>query len=344
MKKRELNYEIIRTVSMCFVISVHLLRIMPTDTELRVFMFNILNLLCLTCNGMFYMLSGKFALQERCESPKQYFWYYYKKAWGLVVPIILYMLLRYSHDANYSFLDNGFWTGFVQHILSNYSSIEYWYLYFLIGNVLLAPFIGKALQNTSNFGLCIFLIIGLFFNSMSSYMPLIGFSWSWKYPLESWSLYFYLGFVTDKIITTTKQKAVVCIAGLASIVVSLIQIYAGKANNIYDLAPTFTCICCMMYILLKLIRFKSRTVKNIIFFVGKHSFGIYMVHMIVLNRVIAIRPMEENFYMEYLVTTTVIILILSLIISFIFDEIIINPLKKGMFKLAHNIENRVHNG
>ena len=53
MKKRELNYEIIRTVSMFFVISVHLLRIMPTDTELRTFMFNVFNLLFLTWNVLY---------------------------------------------------------------------------------------------------------------------------------------------------------------------------------------------------------------------------------------------------------------------------------------------------
>ena len=317
---------------------------MPTDTELRTFMFNVFNLLFLTCNGMFYMLSGKFALQEKCETSKEYFWYYYKKIWGLVVPIVLYMLLRYSHDANYTFLNSGFWIGFIQHLLSNYSSIEYWYLYFLVGNILLAPFMGKALQNTSNFGLCIFLFIGLFFNAMYTYMPLFGLTWSWKYPLESWTLYFYLGFVVDRIIVTKKQKVAVFIVGLLSICVSLIQIYAGKANNIYDLAPTFTCISCMMYMLLKSISIKNNIMQTILLFVSKHSFVIYMVHMIVLNSVVAIRPMNDNLYIEYLITTTFIILIISLAIGFIFDGVIVIPLKKGMFKLAKRIENRVHNG
>lgn len=344
IKKREVKYEIVRIVSMFFVISVHLLGSLRTDSELRIFMQNFFTLLFFTCNGMFYMLSGKFALQEKSETSKEYFWYYYKKFWGLIVPIILYMLLRYSHDRNYTFFDSGFITGFLHNLTSDYCSMEYWYLYVLVGNILLAPFIGKALQNTSRVGLWIFVIIGLFFNTMHSYMPLAGYGWSWSYPLESWSLYFYLGFVIDRTVTSNKQKAIVCIAGLVSILISLLQVYMGKTNNIYDLAPTFTCISCMMYILLGLIKVKSEVIQSIILFVSKHSFGIYMVHMTVLNEVVAFRPMKDNLYIEYLVTTTIIILIISLTISFIFDEIFIFPLKKGMLKLAKTIEDRVHNG
>ena len=334
MKERNISYDIVRVVSMCFVISVHLLAHLSNDTELRIFMSNTFYQLFFTCNGIFYMLSGKFALQEKCDSAKEYFNYYYKKLWGLLVPIVLYMFLRYTYDTNYAFSSEGFLTGFWQNFSSGYSSNEYWYLYALVGSILAAPFIGKALQNTSKTGLWIFLAIGLFFNTMWSYMPLFGYEWAWKYPFESWIFYFCLGYCVDRLIHSKKQRIAVYIVGVTCFVISMLQKYGGGVTRrIYDLAPTMTCITCMIYVLLKSIKIKNNTIKTILTIVAIHSFGVYMGHMRVLRIVVDWRPMGENFYMEYLITTTIMVLLMSLAVSFIFDSIVVFPLKKYMIGL-----------
>lgn len=75
--KRDIKYETVRVVAMLFVITIHQLD--PLRLKLQnPITYNIFSLILMTCNGMFFMLSGKFALQFNYEKEGCYKKYYKK--------------------------------------------------------------------------------------------------------------------------------------------------------------------------------------------------------------------------------------------------------------------------
>ena len=327
---RDCKYEFIRVIAMLFVISVHVIGRMSIDSKQRELFYHMGRLIFFTCNGLFYMLSGKFSLQKKFDSRECYNEYYKNRFVNLVVPIVFYMFLRYFYDCGWVINKAGFWRDFEGNVFSGYSSTEYWYLYALLGNVILAPFIGPVLQRLGKKEMQLFLLIGIIANSLATYASTFGYSWNWSYPLGGWSFYFYLGYGIDRIIETKIEKCVVVNIGIISYAISLIQIYIGKAPNICDLAPTFTFITCMVYILLKCIKIENNYIQKFIFFAGRHSFGVYMVHWVIMLKVMEYLPMQSELFFVYLAKIVIIIFMFSLIIGTIFDNTLLKLGKKLM--------------
>lgn len=332
MVERTSKYEFVRVVAMFFVIGVHVVGNLPTDTELRTFFYYVLTLIFYTCNGLFYFLSGKFALEQSCDTLKDYLKYYKKKVRNLIIPMLFYMCLRSAYEARG--LETGqFWKSCVINILSGYSGTEYWYLYGLIGNVLCAPFLSKAFKKANKAGIWIFVILGIGYNALATYLPLAGLLIAWSYPFGGWTLYFYLGYCIEKIIDTkTKERCAIWL-GIVCFVSSIVQKYNGVTLHIHDWAPTYIIITCAVFILLKNAKIEEMG-KNIIkvnSFVGKHSFAVYMVHITIMGWVMRWRPFE-NYYLGYLILITVVVAIISLLIGTAIDNSIVYLIKQAFDK------------
>ena len=326
---RECKYEFIRVIAMLFVISIHVIGRMPIDSKQRELFYHMGRLIFFTCNGLFYMLSGRFSLQRKYDSWECYIEYYKNKLINLVVPIVFYMFLRYFHDCGWVIGGAGFWLDFVRNVFNGYSATEYWYLYILLGNVVLAPFIGPVLQKLGKKEMQLFLLICIIVNSLTTYGSFLGDWWNWSYPLGGWSFYFYLGFGIDRIIETKKEKYVLVSAGIISFIISLIQIYIDNAPYICDLAPTFTFITCTVYILLKGIKIENKFLQNCIFFAGRHSFGIYMVHWVIMLKMMDdYLPMKSEPFFVYLIMIVSITFTIGLLVATFFDATALKLVKK----------------
>ncbi|WP_276627783.1 hypothetical protein, partial [Sharpea azabuensis] len=64
MSKRLIQFDILRVMAMIFVIAIHV-SVRPFVTN--PYMKNMWYVLFLVCNGLFYMLSGKFNLRMICQ-------------------------------------------------------------------------------------------------------------------------------------------------------------------------------------------------------------------------------------------------------------------------------------
>ncbi len=96
---------------------------------------NTLKTLFFSCNALFFMLSGKFAVRLK----KNYRQYLYKKIITLGIPILICFVFR-------TYISGG---GYVENILSGFSRTDYWFLYVLLGNVLIAPLLAPAFLSLS---------------------------------------------------------------------------------------------------------------------------------------------------------------------------------------------------
>lgn len=86
--KRDVQYEFIRAAAMLFVIGVHAVGRMPVDTPRRALYHAVFTLFFFTCNGLFYMLSGKFALEGNYKQKEDRVRFFQKKILNLILPIL----------------------------------------------------------------------------------------------------------------------------------------------------------------------------------------------------------------------------------------------------------------
>lgn len=301
MNKRNAEYEFIRTVAMIFVIGVHVANTMRgAEGLVRVFYGHFFPLLFSCGNGIFFMLSGKFALKVRCKTMKEYRAYYSKKLKNLILPIFVYMLLRSVYDAGGIFWTAEFWRQFFSNIFSDYIFSEYWFLYVLVGLILAAPFLAKIVERITKEEMMLFLLLGLGYNAMVTYFPYMGLKVDWRYPFGEWMFYFFLGYCLEKIVEDRKGENITIFLGGMAFLLSIVLKYRGIDNGIFDVAPTYTVMLVGMFFLLKRIYpfFAKIKLEKLFLWSGKYSMAVYMVHMTVLSRIRENAPL--NHYLPHL--------------------------------------------
>lgn len=315
--KRNLKYEFIRVIAMLGVIGVHVVGNLPTDTPIRSSLYSIFTLLFYSCNGIFFIISGKFALESRTEIRK----FYCNKVYNLIMPMLLYMMLRQICIWYNSGVEIFVWKDFLCNVASGFAGTEYWFLYTLMGNLLLAPILRKSFVEANKNELWCFLCMGIVFTGLMTYLPYFGINFAWSFPLGGWTFYFYLGFCIERVIDSKIKENVLIVLGIICFIMSLIQKKYGYVNYIHDLAPTYIIFTCAIFVSLKRIYYlisKNNVICELIVFCGKHSFSIYMIHITVLSWVMTLMPFKRN-YVVYLFGVTFLVAAISLFVGSICD-------------------------
>lgn len=338
---RDTAYEKIRVIAMILTIAVHCSGSLEKETVSEQYLYDILSTIFFTCNGLFFMLSGKFALAAKCESFNEYYRYYTKKILTLIIPILFYMFLRTIYDNGLGFLQLSFWKTYIKNVLSGYAGNEYWFLYTIMGLILLAPFLNKMVRGLKKGEIYLFLSFCLLYNATITYGPYFNLSFSWNFIFGSWVFYFFLGYLLEKIIDTPKKENLIILMGILSLVITFIQKQGDYIKHIHDLAPTFTFIVCAMFFLLK----KGHHIKNntflntLIIKCGRYSLAVYMVHNPVRWFLVDTMhlPISGNFLLSLLM-----LIACTLIVSFILAIICENTFVRALKWCAGEVMNRVY--
>lgn len=321
MSKRDSRYEFIRTVSMLFVISVHAMTQIPMATPPREALLPVLSTLFCLCNGLFFMLSGKFSLNARCDSMGDYLRWYAKRLSSIGIPTLFFMLLRTMHNSGWwpAYLRSPeLWRDYLHNILSGFRTCDYWFLYPLTGLLTAAPFLSKLLQRLSTRELLTLLGIGMGFNALSVYLPALGLPFAGEYPLGGWFVLFLLGYTLERAVTTPRAELAVMAAGGVCFVLSVLQQYLDFAPGVNDLAPTYVFTCAAAFLALKRIWRPGTRRDRIILAVGQHSLSVYLGHAMILS-LLETRIPTENLITALLLRVLATAL-LSLAAAFVLDR------------------------
>ena len=310
MKKRELKYEVIRVVAMFLVVFLHELTAVVDNTTIS---YSIFLIFLLLSNSLFFMLSGKFAFNIDYDEKNYIIKYYCKKFLKLVVPIFIYMIIREFYIL---YLEEGLKIGYISavffkeligSILFSFPFSEYWFLYNLIANLLIVPFIGKFIINANKKETTIFLSLGIFANVFSIFLEYFNVEYNFIYSFAGRSIFFYLGYFVDKFYSDNKSKKGIYILGSLSFILIILLLRNTKAINTlsYSLPYTLFSIAAFTFIRdnIKLTKFKS-----VILFIGRYSLSVYMLHMIFLdifNKIIPILNINQYLYIILVVILTI---------------------------------------
>lgn len=340
---RKIEYEIIRVCAMIFMVTAHCHGSISgyIDTAGEKYLDDGLLIILATANSLFFMLSGKFALEAKCETFSDYYHYYIKKLTTIVVPVLIYMFIRSLYDYGGMFWQVSFWKTYVKNVFYDYAGKEYWFLYTLVGLLLIAPFLNKLAGNLKKGEMWLLIGMGLLYNTICSYAPYVNLYFSWQYIFGGWALYFMLGYFLEKVIDTKKERNIVYAIGGICFVISFVQKQFGLLSNIHDLAPTFTMISCAMFFLLKRDCFKeNQFFRNFIIKLGRYSFAIYLIHNPVRYFLSERIPfVAKSFYIPNLLELTVCTIVVSFILAFICENTIIRAAQWAVGTIAYPKKN-----
>lgn len=337
---RQVKFEIIRIIACVFVLGVHTMWVFSPEVGLKGLYIKVVDTIFILCNPIFFMLSGKFALaQKEYTSEAQYFKFYLKKLAYLILPLLTYMFFITATNLK---METGSFSGllqrFVLDFISGHQSSHLWFMYVLVGNVLMSPFTSRIFANISKVGAIIFISILLLTNAAIAYSPYFfstPFS-AWVNPFVGWSMYFYLGACVDKIFTDKKSVKILTILGLGGFLIIILKKYFfSYQSHIHDYMPSFTIFALMVYVYLNRIKAEyGEKISSIIRFLGAQSFGIYLIHfpiVFALKEVLEIPTWCPEILFQFIYMA--IVFIVSLLVSWLIGTFVLKPIQRDIEKL-----------
>lgn len=333
---RDVRYDVIRVVSMLFVIAVH---VNPKPFNSFPWFKDVFDYMIYTCNGMFFMLSGFFNMKNEFHSKEDYALYYKKKTISIFLPYVLMTFLLYGYDYYQSgrvFELRAYIEETINVFTSLNSEQHLWFMYSLIGLVLSAPFFSKMLHAMSDWEVKLLFWMSIGWNVVSIYL-INDLGWNFHYGkwiMASWTIYFFLGYFHNRIINASNKKFWY-IMGIIGFFVTVLWQYVLPIENHSDIdfAPAYTFFVIGLYtMLLYEVRIKWEPVKRGISFIAKHSFTVYMIHYVILE-VIGDRFYRGSSAKIGFVLTYLLCFALSMAAAIVFDFLVEKLLQKPLKKL-----------
>lgn len=326
--ERNISSDFVRVVATLFVICVHTLFLgFPEKVS------NAFRVSYLTCNGLFFMLSGKYTLKFSGSTLADYGKYYKKKFINIVLPFLVFAIL-YTIYYHYTTGPIEMLKSFIRGLFDASIAPHLWFMYTLIALLISAPFISKIISHSNKTELKLIIVISLLFEGTRTLLAMDLFNTQFEYNgwfLNSWLIYFFLGYAIDELFTTKKSRSILALVGVLCVVITYVQLclLPTHSYNLCDRSPIYIIAVSGVYVILSSIgnTIKSKKLISIISFLSKHSFTVYLSHWVVIGNI----EMHFPFHFGPIINREIKLfsgIIISIILAVITDWIIINPLKK----------------
>ena len=335
MKQRLVNYDLIRVLACIFVIMIHI-ETKPFSFPVRVAYTTVFFL----SNGIFYMLSGRFNLEQTFDQVGDYLNYYRKKCISILFPFILVSFLlsifNYYHTEGSIALKSVCIFAFREFFALN-SDKALWFMYPLIGFIVSAPFLSKMFHAMSDRE-CMFMVaVAMIWNCVKVYLT-TDFGVEFKFSgwlLETWILYFTAGYLVSRLINEKNRKAVYLL-GFAGYIITVILRLVPSEQLAYlcDYSPAFFLFCIAAYDL----AVRKFTIRNpyacrLISWIAQHTFLIYLLHVHVMRYLVPYIAVPDTSSVPGYLLKSALIFICSLICAVLLRALIIRPLQSLLKKL-----------
>ena len=240
------------------------------------------------CVPVFFMLSGAFLLDPSKNDTIIDF--FRKRLNKVLIPFIVWTLVYYFYSVFKHNKENSIEV-FIRGFLNNDISNHLWFIYILIGLYIITPILRILINNLSREMLLYFLIVWFVGNSL---FDLINFLFEVNIyldiPIDDYLGFFILGyFIRTQTISNKITKAVYVLA-FFSLLLTILGTYfetvsAGKFVEFYYeyLSPNTVIVALAVFIFFKNFNPSNHFFSKVVNFFNKRSFGIYLIHILILN-------------------------------------------------------------
>lgn len=339
-KRNRTSYNLIRVVAMLMVLGVHV------SNEVEQFMepYNttwyinsVLTCFLMLANPLFFMLSGKFNLGKKFNCIQDYFFYYYKKFITIVCPLLLFSIVVFLFK--YDYTD---WNVilFVKEFLNNEIEGVYWFVYAIGSIYVFSPFFSKMIQNMSQVDKKVFFWVLIAINTFITIYLFKGTNQHMNYNsfgIISWHLFYFIGYLLEDVVKTRKEQNIFIVLGGVGLIVQFLldRFVEDLAVPLYDPTPWMIFEAIALYFIILRIDIGKNKFAKIIDKLAEISFVFYLLHMLVVKKVVSCFPLHISASINALcfvgifVVSFIIIILLANIISYF----IIKPFTKYMCDL-----------
>lgn len=336
--KRVFKYDFMRIVFMLMVLGIHVL------SMIRQFMFpynttwyivTIITDILMIANPLFFMLSGKFNLNKQFTKKEDYKNFYIKRFISIIIPFLLISFMIYftwNYKA-FSLLE------YIKNLVSGEIEGTYWFVYALIGILVLSPFFSKMLVNMELFEKKIFLSVLFIINAFISILAIFNIQNAFTFTvvgLAGWHFYYFAGYMIEDIFKSKKSRNILIILGIIALVLQfLIRRFIDFGYRLTDPSPLLTLQAFGLYfLLLDKVKIKKEEVQKIISNIAKYSFSFYLIHMLVVKKISGLFILDISSIHNFVCGIFIFIIsfVITLIISMFIEKIAIKPIKKMLEK------------
>ena len=286
MKVRNHNLDLMRVALCIFVVAFHSLYHFGIENDL---VYEIIGMLLVSANGLFYMISGYFNLEKEFNNSSDIKEYYKKRFIDIIFPFLAFVFVwtvwDYVHETGQFNLIEILSTYF-EAVVDTSSQGHMWFMYPFFGLLLSTPFLSKMLHHMDEKELKILWYMALGYHAVSYFLCYdqgIGFAFM-CWIMEGWAIYYFAGYYYRHIIS--KESSVKwAILGVLGYVLTILgnQGFLPFFETFLDassIQPLFTiyCVGCFMF-WDKAIKIKDGVFAKIITFLSKNTYMVYLYHL-----------------------------------------------------------------
>ena len=251
MKKYLNNYGILRIIACLLVILHHSINVNVPFCQSTAENTTILIMdnLCMVCNGLFFMMSGKFALRDY---ETDIFKYYRNKLLHIFLPLCIVQLVGYVLFSKMMYGVSS-WRDFLHRFFLSNLCGWHWFMYVLLGFYLCAPLISRMIHSLSRLQKKYFLLLIFLFVCYNTFRECIRPDfYQVEIPFQGYMAYFLLGFLWEEIAFPPKIDLSVLLLGIVFSVVSCYEhvVMPGANPSLLGLCLSRFVMCLGCYILL----------------------------------------------------------------------------------------------
>lgn len=330
---RDARYELIRVLSIMLVLMVHT---NSTYTNPNTFFTNgslireSISAFLFCCNGLFFILSGKFALTFD-ETKSSYKDYYFKKVVYLLLPMILYMALEtLAYTITHSTGD--FFKSLFYNVTDKFTHRHYWFMFTIMFDLMVAPVFAKAFKSMPDKIMHVFFAIGIIHLALFSFGPLISGWFAYESPFGNFHFFFFLGGIIERIIKYFGKKKLIVVGIICFILARIQVVKLGYSQFSNDFSPFYLfSVIALWIIICETYNLIGQKGDKIILFLGKYSFPIYLIHYMLLEYMASEKWKSIiTDYPLYIFVTFISLLFLSLLSAIIIDKLFLQYVQKGL--------------
>ncbi|MCR5418879.1 MAG: acyltransferase [Lachnospiraceae bacterium] len=251
MKKYLTNYGILRIAACLLVILHHCINYNSafSSNETETAFVLVIDNLCMVCNGLFFMMSGRFALAEENSGFGEY---YLKKLKAIYLPMLFVQTLGYLLFSKLLFGEPSVHDYFTRLLHSDLGA-WYWFMYVLLGCYLSAPIISRLIKSLSTTRKKYLLLLLILFTCANSFRECLQpYLYHPEIPFMGYMVYFLLGYLWEQVGFSERQEIAALVCGLIASVISCCEmlLWPGANPSIFGLCPTRVLMCLGIYLLL----------------------------------------------------------------------------------------------
>lgn len=239
------------------------------------------------CVPIFFMLSGALLLSKDYKLS----FYLKNRFWRIVPALIFWSLIYIFYDYFVEGGESFSLINFIKMVLINIlygSKYHLWFVYTLMGLYLFVPILRRWIKNSSDNEILYFLIIWFatiiysvpYFSIYLPRITLINFS--------GYIGYLVLGYYLFNLTVIKKYIPIIFIAFGVGVTIYGTYFLTHRKNEFSDyfygyLTPNVIVYSIGVFLILKQLVIKNKKIKSLVLFLSNQSFGIYLVHILVLT-------------------------------------------------------------